>query len=570
MRLAWAILLFAFAADAATVPTNSARIGNYPTAQAKRTNYVLGVSHTGSNGIASLYAPSNIVESVVGTNVFYVLPGDNLSNKLWNLPNNSSLVLSPDVFPVPLLGSHPDATAYSLLLPNKTNVTIYGYGAILSNTTPAVAGHMLGASNFHNLKILGLEFAGGGIVDSNTGFPGLLVLDRTGTRLTVQHCTFRDSVKGIKAWTNSPTLSDLWYLNNVFTRLGDTNHPGVGGSGIDGSAIEAWGSRTYAIGNTVEYCSQGFEIYNQPNETLFSQIYIKDNHFRNNVAVNDICLLENGTMTVTDLVIENNTFTNAAGVRMGGVSDNAVIKIQGATVMASRIVGNTASGDVPDFIYVSPGSISGSIISNNKRKGGSFSCIRFDSLEGCNFNIIAGNNFENVPWRPFWIEGSGNTISGNLVRNANTAGVLLSACFVGPDGGGTASTNNNIFGNSFIDDQGSATTRSGIEFAASANANYVGHNFYSRVQTNVHDLGANNRISPRPVLEGTTTLSSGLATVSTVWVHANSRILLTPRATANAVSGLCVTNVSNGASFQIRSESSTDANRVDWIMSEPQ
>lgn len=59
-------------------------------------------------------------------------------------------------------------------------------------------------------------------------------------------------------------------------------------------------------------------------------------------------------------------------------------------------------------------------------------------------------------------------------------------------------------------------------------------------------------------------LASGLATVNTTAVSANSRFIITTVATNNIVNALCVTNVVNGTSFQIRSASNTDGNSVDW------
>lgn len=64
---------------------------------------------------------------------------------------------------------------------------------------------------------------------------------------------------------------------------------------------------------------------------------------------------------------------------------------------------------------------------------------------------------------------------------------------------------------------------------------------------------------------GTATLASGLATVNTTAVSAKSRFRLGYVAnTATAVQPVCVTNIVNGTSFQIRSLSNTDGNRVDW------
>lgn len=68
---------------------------------------------------------------------------------------------------------------------------------------------------------------------------------------------------------------------------------------------------------------------------------------------------------------------------------------------------------------------------------------------------------------------------------------------------------------------------------------------------------------------GTATLSSGLATVSTTAVGANSRIFLTARATANPLNAICETNRVNGTSFQVRSASNTDGNAVSWLIFDP-
>lgn len=68
---------------------------------------------------------------------------------------------------------------------------------------------------------------------------------------------------------------------------------------------------------------------------------------------------------------------------------------------------------------------------------------------------------------------------------------------------------------------------------------------------------------------GTATMSSGLATISTTAVGANSRVFLQVRATANPLFAIAETNRVNGTSFQVRSLSPTDANTVSWMIVDP-
>lgn len=510
--------------------------------------------------------------------VRYVTPGTTasaLSNILWTVPNNSEIHIAPGVYSVPLLGSDPAATACSLILPNKTNVSIFAHGAILSNSTPTSAGHMLMISNFNNVSIYGGKWDGGAIVDTNTGFPALIALDRTGDGFRLQYAHLTRSVKGVKAWTNSPAFTNLYYLDNRFTFLGDTNHPGVGGASFDGSAIEAWGNRVWAQRNTLEYCVKGFELYPQANETVFSQINITDNHFINCQGDFSIWFLSDSPITIAQANISRNTFSNAPNITILN-TDTAGISIQGATLYQCVISENIFTGEVWEGInMVGAGSLVSSVISRNNIRT-RLNGIRLESTTSgaIRNNVISENYIENVGRRGISLNGSDNVIANNFIRNVSTNSFWrdtqgeMGGIFIGT--AGASSTNNYITGNVIGDDQATATTYVGIGFHATTAQNYVEGNNFFRVTTNVYTLSTTNRIAPRTVSEGTATLSSGVATVNTLWVGANSRIMLTPRATANLVNALTVTNVVNGTSFQIRSASNTDGNRVDWVLEEPQ
>lgn len=82
--------------------------------------------------------------------------------------------------------------------------------------------------------------------------------------------------------------------------------------------------------------------------------------------------------------------------------------------------------------------------------------------------------------------------------------------------------------------------------------------------TNFAVAGLRLEEGPSNARFGRVGLASGLATVSTTAVNANSRFILSTIATNNPVSAVCVTNIVNGTSFQIRSASGSDGNSVDW------
>ncbi len=513
--------------------------------------------------VCVLWAQETTGPNPFGKTVQIVRPGMNLSNSLWSASNNSEIEIEPGFYGVPRLGQWAaGVSAHSIPFYNKSNVTIKGYGAVLTNSNPGVTGICLAISNCSNIKVYGLTIDGGGVVNSNSVSEAASIqIGGQTSDILIKDCRFINDHHGITRGGPPFSATNLWWVNNTFYGGGDTGFPGTGGSGVDGAAISCFGHNSGATGNYIEGWARGIEV---EGTVLYRGVLIQNNIIKNTRGDAVIFILSG---VASNVVVSGNHIYNDPGVaNLDGILlvDCVHCLADGNTVMGTQMGIRVVASSINVF---------GTLVANNTIEKINVDGIRLDSntsfvSRGC---TIMDNVVNGIGRWAIAVAGNDNLVHGNFVMNAAT-NATEGAINVNPFGSpGSCCTNNVIANNTIIDTQAAATTDWGIEIESGVTNTAVWNNYIRRMVTaSISDSGVGTAKGARPVLEGTATLSSGLATVNTVLVNANSRIMLTPRATANAVNAVGVTNVVNGTSFQIRSTSNTDGNAIHWTMFEPQ
>lgn len=363
--------------------------------------------------------------------------------------------------------------------------------------------------------------------------------------------------------------------NNLFEYVGFTN--AFAGLPNDGTAVVICGNFVDICDNYFRYNLRDFESFTHT-DALPDQVW---KHYRITGNISEGAIEESiaqGATNVQNWVIANNVIKMYATNRTANAAPQKATTWFGGKNIA--FVNNSISGAEYAMLFKADNNafyedwnIHGNLFTDIG-KNAIYPIVKAVGYDNQYKRIAIDNNIFNVIGEYAILGGfSDGSIRNNIFVDVGTNGANNRVISFGTstlaDGGVfaiTNSTNTIISGNIIVNSSAATAYTDGtIVITDRAYSMNVRDNTIlagSAPIINSTALGPSSRA-------GSVTLSSGLATVSTTQVFTNSYIFLQPVATANAVSAVCVTNRTAGTSFQIRSSSNTDGNRVDWFIASP-
>lgn len=194
-----------------------------------------------------------------------------LSNTLWNLPNNSTLILGPgtytnDCFNAGVASGIDTTSTAPLQFRSKTNVAIIGAGRDITRIFSSVTNwsSLLFVSNCNNIRFSGITFEGTRMADPQlfvrAVYAAMVNLGGNNSYVEFDHCGFKNYMgQGFFDFTTENHTNKFFsvhdnYAYGIGTTNGNTVTPGT----KDGTAFCLYPDSTYER-NVVENSNRAFE-----------------------------------------------------------------------------------------------------------------------------------------------------------------------------------------------------------------------------------------------------------------------------------------------------------------------
>jgi hypothetical protein len=553
---------------------------------------LLGYSQTRTVGVNSsgvLTAPSNFKgTNFQQNNIIYCDPinGNDttaqygtinayagISNAFRAVVNNTTLRIRG----LNTVGTIGYGTNAPLKLYSLTNVVIEGEGGAIIQA--GGLGSLIAMGFCSNVVIRNLEFSG--VLTNNQlgGQSGSIWIEGDSSDVRLENTIHRKWINQAFVTYRHPDAG--WgyerfaVRNNLFEYVGFTNYSGIQPN--DGTAVVVCGNFVDITDNYFRYNLRDIETFTHT-DALPDQVW---KHYRITGNISEGAIeefLAQGATNVQNWVVANNV------VKMYATNRTANAAPQKATTWygGKNIVfaNNSISGAEYAMLFKADNTAfyeDWNIHNNLFTDIGNhaiYPIVKAVGYDNQYKRIAIDNNIFNVIGGYAILGGfSDGSIRNNIFVDVGTNGpnnrVISFGTSTLADGGGfaiTNSTNTTISGNIIVNSSASTAYTDGtIVVTDRAYSMNVRDNTILAGSAPVINSAAYGPSSRA----GSVTLSSGLATVNTTQVFTNSYIFLQPVATANAVAAVCVTNRTAGTSFQIRSTSNTDGNRVDWFIASP-
>lgn len=520
-----------------------------------------------------------------------------LSNLLINVGNNSTIIIQPGTYATTPFyhASSADYSPLSLfkepfLINSKTNLVISGYG--VKFTGPGT-GTYFGLRDCNNVTLLGFEHkmvVGLGTELTNT-YCGTIQTFGTNQNIYCKRLVIDGATdQGI---TTSRFIERLVVKDSRFYNIGQTGVTyvvsAVAYPYVDGTAISGLGSQSLIDGNYFENCYRCVEwddVASQPQKWGMTVI----NNFITNCHHSAIFTYSgNQNQTLSDILIANNTIygtTNGLQITSLSSPTNSMVGIGIDTGNGVSIVNNKIyhiwdnairlrSSAPIDNVLIQGNNIYGltnvGINSRGLRIESTTGGSRYDMIRNVH---VVGNNINNTASSGMFLSGCNVTVENNNLYNiGQQAGVTHYGFLLNDTPGVLAS---NIFiRNNFV--SGGLKPSFPPYFIATGSAGTVKNlrlyrgNICDNCNTtgtpndptyNVANTASETYYDGRA---GQATLVAGVATVSTVFVKANSRIFLSIGTRAGTAGIPYVFSVTANTSFVITNTVGTaDTSTINW------
>lgn len=416
-----------------------------------------------------------------------------------NRRHNTHLIMRPGIYEETLLSAPNDGWGPCALV-GLTNVTIEGYGAIISNGVAAAATH-IAVSNCYNVRFLGLTIQGKNMPDPVTSTFSHGGIKMWGTNwFEIAHCRFLNCPEQALHGGSTQHSTNAWIHHNYAYQCGYTNSAGWADGGF-----ALFGEGTLFEFNVAEDCARGIEAEGAAFAGAHRGIRIVNNTVR--YSRGDASIVIFGTVDGdTDIeCVGNHVIVDPARINSG--KSHAGIWVSGVLSRA-RITGNTivctGNSAVPPTsgIDATGGGDYGlvdCVIADNRMTNtyvglgfGRFAAGTARS-EG---NLVKGNIIDRTAHYGMQVFGGNNIIEDNIIRNPGVGFANISAIALRKVAGGEETTNNIVRGNWLGDVQSTALMSYCLDVEANVINNFIYDNFFFRPATGVfRTTSVNNYIS---------------------------------------------------------------------------